>query len=83
VRFEASPLFAKSDMIGKRMKRIERIKTDFLFRLRRIKTSRRRVKVRFNPFNPFHPFAILSLSAEGVSVVAVITTSSEATYYVM
>jgi hypothetical protein len=27
--FEASPLFAKSDMIGKRMKRTERIKTDF------------------------------------------------------
>jgi hypothetical protein len=29
VRFEASPLFAKSDMIVKRMKRIERIETDF------------------------------------------------------
>jgi hypothetical protein len=31
-------------------------KNGFLFRLRRIKTSRRRVKVRFNPFNPFRPF---------------------------
>jgi hypothetical protein len=65
-RFELRFNFAKSDRMGKRMKRIERIETDFLFRLRRIKTSRRRVKVRSNPFNPFHPFSILSLYAEGV-----------------
>ncbi len=48
------------------MKRIERIGTDFLFRLRRISASRRRVKVRSNPFNPFIRFPILPLYAEGV-----------------
>ena len=50
-------LLSKSDRIVKRIKRIKRIGTDFLFRLRRIKMSRRRVKVRYYPFNPFHPFS--------------------------
>jgi hypothetical protein len=33
----------------------------FLFRLRRIRTSQRRVKVRSYPFSPLHPFSIMSL----------------------
>jgi hypothetical protein len=33
----------------------------FLFRLRRIRMSQRRVKVRSRPFSPLHPFSIMSL----------------------
>ena len=54
--FEASPLFAKSDRMAKRMKRMRTDENGFSFRLRRIRTSRRRVKIRSYPFSPFHPF---------------------------
>ncbi len=53
--FEASPLFCKSDMIGKRMKRIERMRTDFDSPLARLFPPQAE-KIRFYPFNPFHPF---------------------------
>ena len=53
--FEASPLFTKSDMIGKRMTRIERIKTDFDSPLARPFPPAAE-KIRFYPFNPCHPF---------------------------
>jgi hypothetical protein len=54
--FEASLLFAKSDRMAKRMRTDGTDENGFSFRLQRIRTSRRRVKVRSYPFSPFHPF---------------------------
>ena len=54
--FEASPLFTKSDMIGKRMTRMTRMRTDFDSPLARPFPPQAE-KIRFYPFNPFHPFS--------------------------
>jgi hypothetical protein len=48
--------------MGERMTRIWADKNRFLFRLRRIRTSRRRVKVRSYPLNPLNPFSNQSRS---------------------
>jgi hypothetical protein len=52
---EASPLFAKSDAMGKRMTRIERIRTDFDSpSVRPFPPAAE--KIRFYPWHPWHPF---------------------------